>query len=251
MKLANVNIKTFRWLIVACLIPVLVPSAQAGSAYALASDGSAAWGKGDSQKEAERIALSKCREIAKKSDCKVKTHKAIALAEGGGRFGVASGPNQKLARENAIKNCNHGDCKITGVTTQPGFFAFAQSDKHYYLHYGAVDPGTAEVFAVGKCVEKGSAKCSVEFFGAIPEASVVAKNQSQASNVNCPPKQSYQCEHSCINTNCEVRFSNGCQMKVTVRQKQEMKFGHNPATGKQENYWQWVNEDPCKSAAGF
>jgi hypothetical protein len=88
-------------------------------------------------------------------------------------------------------------------------------------------------------------------FTAFAANAPVAKESNQKPSSNCAPKDAYQCKSSCRNTSCTVEFNNGCKMAVVVRQRQEMKFGMNPANGKMENHFQWVNEDPCKAAAGF
>ena len=68
---------------------------------------------------------------------------------------------------------------------------------------------------------------------------------------SCAPQGRYQCKSQCNNTFCKVTFDNGCVMEVTVGQHSEVKYGLNPASGRMENYVEWVNDDPCRTAAGY
>lgn len=186
---------------------------------------------------------------------------AIAMAADGA-WAIQAKTNKADAELAATSSCegyaNGKPCKILISSDKKGFYSVATSNTYVSMGFDPASPEAAQQGALSECVPNTSTDdvCRSQGITALgvelPAATIASNNKAaEQSPANCAPRERYTCESSCKNTSCVVRFNNGCTMQVSVSQKQEFRFGYNPASGKQENHLEWVNEDPCRVAAGY
>lgn len=178
---------------------------------------------------------------------------AMAYSENGD-WGVDIRPTKREAEERAQQTCEtyaKAKCKLMEPSQAVGFYAVASSSTGVAWGHSPDDVERAQLKALEECASLTSRDdaCHVKWTGKLGGA--MATVQPVQASSNCAPKERYTCESQCQNTNCIVRFDNGCTMNVIVNQHTEWKYEFNPVNNRHENQLVWVNDDPCRTAAGF
>lgn len=213
--------------------PLSVSAAHAGeyTAIAWSADGKSwAWTRRESQKEANRVAVSLCNQDATLKDCKLTVTRAVVKAKGGNHVAIATSQvSLKHARAEAVDACRAPQCKPVDEFTQPGFIAVARtknpdSDAHFFVAYGYRNSDKADEEAKNGCEKLAGEACRVWFSGSIPgnvddapTAAVKPTARKVAHTQNCrPTTPSVRCSSQCVNGDCVVTYENGCKMRVQV-----------------------------------
>lgn len=178
---------------------------------------------------------------------------AMASSENGA-WGVETRTTKREAEDRAMQTCE-AYAKVKCTLMEPshaiGFYAVATSSTGVAWGYSPDDVGLAQQKALDECASITSTDniCLVKWTGSLGVAMPTA--QTVQTSGNCAPKERYTCESQCQNTNCIVRFDNGCTMNVIVNQHAEWKYEFNPVNNRHENQMVLVTDDPCRTAAGF
>lgn len=195
---------------------------------------------------------------------------SIAVIEGRAGESIyyfANNDSQKEADRFAIKGCrdtarNNGlgklasKCKVVTRAKQPGYGVIVCGDDGCAWGTG-YESAQAAVDAISIACNESYKNCRTQNVTSWWEdyAGFMTKPVSRKNGKSCAPEGKYTCTQHCNNNQCQVKFNNGCIMNVVVGQHQELKttLEYNPSSGKHEwlSKWVWVNDDPCRYAAGY
>lgn len=228
------NYFSYRVILVAILLLIYSPLyAQTHGAIAQ-GENYIFWATGDTEWEAEQVAIEGCRKNAEECDIVYTSGYADATAQNG-EVVYSIGPEPIFQHiELALSNCKHNSCKIRDVVTKPGFFSLANLEedgveKGYFVQFGQTTPDKAHKLAISKCNQnmKTESGCKIVVWGAIkgnidapykdytaPEPSLpVVKSPSSCR----PTTNPIRCTSNCVDGNCKVTYENGCVLNLTVQ----------------------------------
>lgn len=204
-----------------------------------------------SPEEAEKNALSSCKENASK--CKAVS---AAWDQGAKYFALAQGDNYShftygydsdvAAKRDAIAACEKavatvGSCKVGEDWSGWGewWYAFAKGNSMSGIALDKTKTGAIER-AISECMKVNAQgdTCKVSSVTQNPPLTdapasfkrlkariaaatqAVSKPSSPSVSNDCRPKSDYlRCTSQCINGSCVVTYENGCKMQVQVRPK--------------------------------